>query len=201
MAAPDPDKERKQRIALLFMLSFWALLAAFVFGVKPNLDAARQAGVQAEELRNQIERARQMSDVRGAVEKRVEEAKATIDELEGVMLQGDAFNYLVRQISEIARHRNVEVINIRPDYAESRKPREDLPYIDAHAFLEISGAYDAIGETVAELERCSPMLSVVSVEIMQGTELPWHRGKLELSLLCMEEPEEPEGPPAARSGG
>jgi hypothetical protein len=133
-----------------------------------------------------------MADVKDTVTARVRGWQDTIDGMEGSMLHGDAFNYLVKEISRVARRLDVEVISIRPDYARTNRPRENLPYVDARSVLEVAAPFDAVGEMVASLERLTPMLSVQLVQIT-GLEPPNHRAKFELSLLYMPTTDEESG--------
>ena len=192
MAERDTKRERQQRIVLQFMLAFWALLASVVFFLSPHMRAATRDRRAALELLDKVERAQQLSKVQDTVFDRVKGWGTTIDEIEGLMLAGDAFNYLVKEISAIARGLDVEVVSIRPDYARTNRPREDLPYVDARSVLEVVAPFNAMGELVASLERLSPMLSVELIEVTAGAP-PRHRAKLELSLLYVPEQSEGEG--------
>ena len=202
MAQTDPGKERQQRLVLQFMVAFWAMLAAVVFFMSPHLRAAVRDRRAAGSLMQKVERAIQMSDVKDAVTARVEGWGATIEKIEGSMLRGDAFNYLVREVSAIARGLDVEVVSIRPDYSRTNRPRQGFDYVDARSVLEVSASFDAIGELVAALERLTPMLSVQLIEVTAGSP-PRHRAKLELSMLHMpaESGEDSREPPPDRGGG
>ena len=182
MAERDAGKERQQRIVLQFMVAFWALLAVFVFFLLPHLRAAGRDRRAAVDLMDKVERARQMSDVQDTVVARVKGWGSTIEGMEALMLRGDAFNFLVKEVSAIARRLDVEVVSIRPDYARTNRPRKELTYVDARSVLEVVAPFDAVGDLVAALERLTPMLSVQLIEVTAGSP-PRHRAKLELSLL------------------
>lgn len=180
-------KEKLQKLVLICVVTLIAVVGVVQFYVLQNWSELTEARAGIDKLNDQIRQAmRKARDAQQGVASRAE-TKAFVEAQWAGMVSGDAFAWVVREISLFSEQQPVHVGGLHPgSKAESDGKSKSAIY---RTRLEFSGTYDQIGAFVRDLENRFPTSEIESLSVAgSADDKGEHTGTLTIALR-MQPPE------------
>jgi Tfp pilus assembly protein PilO len=156
-------KEKLQKLVLICMFTLIAVGGVIQFYVLKNWSALAEAEASITKLKDQIRQVEHKErDAKQDVAYRAE-LKSFVETQRAVMISGDPFAWVVREISLLAEQHPVRVTALHPgDKVESSGKSKRQMYATR---IDISGTYGQIGVFVRDLENKFPTGEIHSLSI------------------------------------
>lgn len=181
-------KEKLQKVVLICVVTVIALAGVVQFYVLKNWSALAETRASIVKLNDQIRQAeREASNARQDVAYRAE-VKSFVEVQRATMITGDAFAWVVREISLLAEQHPIRVGALHPGSKAEADGNSKAQIYKTR--IDFSGTYDQIGAFVRDLENRFPTAEIRSLSV-SGTanDKGGHAGVLEIALRM--QPAEP----------
>jgi hypothetical protein len=156
-------KEKLQKIVLICVLSIIAVVGVIQFYVLGNWTALADTRAQIAKLDDQIHQAESKArDARQDVAYRAD-VKSFVETQRAAMISGDPFAWVVREISLLAEQHPVRI-----NALNAGAKGESVGSLKGETYttrIDVSAAYDQIGEFVRDLENRFPTAQIRSLTV------------------------------------
>lgn len=156
-------KQKLQQVVIVSVGSLIALVLACQFYLGKQISSTLHSRRQIVELKHQIEDAEQAAREASKKEGDRQALVAFVEQQRGLMVSGDPFSWLVREISLLAEKHPVHISGLHPG-AMSPHPR-NTHFSVYSATIELAGGYDEVGNFVRDIENTFPTGEIRSVEL------------------------------------
>ena len=174
-------KDKLQKLVLVCIIVLCTVVAAVQFYVLKNWTAYRDTKSRIARLNEQIQEAERQVSQAAQNEAYRGQVKSFVETQQAAMVSGDAFAWVVREISLLAEQHPVHVLGLHPgDKPDSTGKAKYLTYSTR---IEITGTYDQIGVFVRDLENKFPTGEIRTFRLGAADANGQHQASLNLALL------------------
>jgi len=181
-------KDQLQKIILVGIVTLAAVAGTVQFYVFRQWHALFEAKAQIETLTGQVADAQHRQSAATEHEIQVQQLQQFVETQQTGMAQGDAFAWVVREISLLVEKHPVRVLSLRPGANSKQAPNKETAATYSTR-LEVAGTYDQLGQFIQDLENHFPTAEIRALEIAGNSGGPGtHQANIDLAFLVRPEP-------------
>lgn len=184
-------KEQLQKVILVALGALVGVALSYQFLWSRGWTRYTKAGSEIDRLTAAISETEHRQQTLTSTAGANQQMRSFVETQQAAMVSGDAFAWVVREISLLADEQPIRVVSLRPGL-EAGPAGADKSLAVYAVRLEITGEYDAVGRFIRDLENRFPTAEIRSLELVANSTDDGHQANLDFTIMVRPKPAKPE---------